>query len=142
LSQFFTFSSSPDWHFLGVAGDCGIALGNHSSSPSAMISVIRAKEVVQAKIAEAMEHAAIKEAQDKRERDQEAAKVETTSAVVAPTLNSQAECREGEMEDPEAIIVASLSKEKKKAPKVMLPPRTNLRSTPARQARALNLVQQ
>jgi hypothetical protein len=47
------------------------------------------------------------------------------------------------MEDPEAITVASMSKEKKKkAPKVMLPPRTNLRSTPARQARALNLVQQ
>jgi ethanolamine utilization cobalamin adenosyltransferase len=108
-----------------------------------MILVIRAKEVVQAKIAEAMERAAIKEAQDKRERDQEAAKVETTSAVVVPTLNSQAECHDVEMEDPEAITVASMSKEKKKkAPKVMLPPRTNLRSTPARQARALNLVQQ
>jgi hypothetical protein len=52
-------------HFLGVAGDYGIALGNHSSSPSAMILVIRVKEVVQAKIAEAMERAAIKEAQDK-----------------------------------------------------------------------------
>jgi hypothetical protein len=107
-----------------------------------MILVIRAKEVVQAKIAEAMERAAIKEAQDKRERDHEATKVETTNAVVAPTLNSQVECREGEMEDPEAITVASLSKEKKKAPKVMLPPRTNLHSTPARQARALNSLQQ
>jgi hypothetical protein len=69
LLQFLTFSSLPDLHFLGVAGDCGIALGNHSSSPSAMISVIRAKEVVQAKIVESMGRAAIKEAQDKRERD-------------------------------------------------------------------------
>jgi hypothetical protein len=46
-------------------------------------------------------------------------------------------------DEMESVTVASLIKEKKKkAPKVVLPPRTNLRATPARQARASNLVQQ
>jgi hypothetical protein len=114
-----------------------------SFSPSTLISMIRAKEVAQAKIAEASERAAIREAQKKLDMAQEASKMETTYLAAPPNSTSQAGCRDEELEDLEAITVASLNKgKKKKAPKVLLPPRTNLRSTPARQARALNLVQQ
>jgi hypothetical protein len=43
-----------------------------------------------------------------------------------------------EIGNPDDILVASLKRHKtKKAPRVALPPRTNLRATPARQARAL-----
>jgi hypothetical protein len=69
LAPFLTFSASLDLHFLGVADDCGIVLGSHSSSLSAMLSMLRAKEVCQAKIAEALERAAIKEAQQKLESE-------------------------------------------------------------------------
>jgi hypothetical protein len=93
--------------------------------------VIRAKEVAQAKIAEAMEVAAIKDAQ-------ETPTVEPTSAVAPSISTSQAERQDEEVGDPESITVASLTKGiKRRVPKVVLPPRTNLRSTPARQARAL-----
>jgi hypothetical protein len=40
LASFLTLSASPNLHFLGVANDCGIVLGSHSSSASEMLSVI------------------------------------------------------------------------------------------------------
>jgi hypothetical protein len=105
--------------------------------------MIRAKEVCQDKIAEALERAAIKEAQQKLESEQETPGVLPTRAVGTPAEIPQAEGHEVNVDDLEAVTVASLIKgKKKKAPKVVLPPRTNLRSTPACQARALNLVQQ
>jgi hypothetical protein len=59
-SQFLAFSSTPDLHFMGVVGDCGLVLGDgfSSPSPSTLLSVIRAKEIAQAKLAEAIEVAA------------------------------------------------------------------------------------
>jgi hypothetical protein len=143
LAPFLSLSASPDLHFLGVADDCGIVLGTHSSSASKMLSLIRAKEVCQAKIAEALEKAATKKAQLEKELLQENSGAPSTSAVGAPTVSTQGEGHIASMEEMESVTVASLIKEKKKkAPKVILPPRTNLRATPARQARALNLVQQ
>jgi hypothetical protein len=143
LAPFLSLSASPDLHFLGVADDCGIVLGTHSSSVSEMLSLIRAKEVCQAKIAEALERAAIKKAQLEKELLQEDSGAPSTSAVGVPAVSTQGEGHIASMDEMETITVASLIKEKKKkAPKVVLPPRTNLRATPARQARALNLVQQ
>jgi hypothetical protein len=108
-----------------------------------MLSIIRAKEVCQVKIAEALERAAIKKAQQERDSVLETPGVPPTSVVGAPAVCSQVEGRNAKLDELEAVMVASLIKEKKKkAPKVVLPPRTNLHSTPARQARALNLVQQ
>jgi hypothetical protein len=79
----------------------------------------------------------------KRDSEQETPGVLPTSAVGAPAETSQAEGRHADLDEFEAVTVASLLKgKKKKAFKVVLPPRTNLRSTPARQAWALNLVQQ
>jgi hypothetical protein len=143
LAPFLSLSASPDLHFLGVADDCGIALGTHSSSASEMLALIRAKEVCQAKIAEALERAATKKAQLEKELLQEKSGAPSTSAAGAPAVSTQGEGHTASMEEMESVTVASLIKEKKKkAPKVVLPPRTNLRATPARQARALNLVQQ
>jgi hypothetical protein len=108
-----------------------------------MLSLIRAKEVCQAKIAEALERAAIKKAQQERDLMQEDSGVPSTSVVEAPAVCPLVEGRNAELDEMETVTVASLIKEKKKkAPKVVLPPWTNLRATPARQARALNLVQQ
>jgi hypothetical protein len=143
FAPFLTLSTSSDLHFLGVADDYGIVLGSHSSSASKMLSIIRAKEVCQAMIAEVLERATIKKAQQERDSELETPGVPPTSVVGAPVDCSQAEGRNADLDELEAITVASLIKEKKKkAPKVVLPPRTNLCSTPARQARALNLVQQ
>jgi hypothetical protein len=63
--QFLAFSFMPDLHFMGVVDDCGLVLGDgfSSPSPSAFLSVIRAKEIAQAKIAEAIEAAAQQDGQ-------------------------------------------------------------------------------
>jgi hypothetical protein len=69
--------------------------------------------------------------------------VEYTSVGTAPLIQPQAECLAEETGDPETIMVASLSKKRKqKGPAISLPPRTNLRPTPARQARALKIGSQ
>jgi hypothetical protein len=49
-SKFEAFSSTPDLFFLGLAKDCGLSLGDSSTSPSTVLSVIRARELVQAKL--------------------------------------------------------------------------------------------
>jgi hypothetical protein len=85
-SNFTAFSSTPDLFFLGLAEDCGLSLGDVESSPTTVLSVIRARELAQANLAEAAER--------------------------------------------QAQLDAAKSKESSNA----LPPRTNLRSTPARQA--------
>jgi hypothetical protein len=108
-----------------------------------MLSLIRAKEVCQAKISEALERAAIKKAQLEKDLPQEDSGAPSTSAVGESAVSTQGEGHMASMDKMETVMVASLIKEKKKkVPKVVLPPRTNLRATPARQARALNLVQQ
>jgi hypothetical protein len=108
-----------------------------------MLSIIRGKEVCQVKIAEALERAAIKKAQQEQDSMLETPGVPPTSVVGALAVCSQVESCNAELDELEAVMVASLIKEKKKkVPKVVLPPRTNLRSTLARQARALNVVQQ
>jgi hypothetical protein len=54
-SKFEAFSSTLDLFFLGLAKDCGLSLGDSSTSPSTVLSVIRAREFAQAKLAEAAE---------------------------------------------------------------------------------------
>jgi hypothetical protein len=130
-------------HFLGLAGDCGIVLESSSLSSAAALSVVRAREVAQAKLVEAIDRAASREAARAAETSQQASQVESTSVGTAPMTQPQAECLAEETGDPETITVASLSKKRKqKGPAMSLPSRTNLRSTPARQARALKIVSQ
>jgi hypothetical protein len=140
---YIALSSFPDLHFMGLAGDCGIVLGNSSLSSAAALSVVRSREVAQAKLVEAIDHAASREAARAAETSQQASQVESTSVGTAPMTQSQAECLAEETGDPETITVVSLSKKRKqKGPAMSLPARTNLRSTPARQARALKIGSQ
>jgi hypothetical protein len=78
-----------------------------------MLSLIRAKEVCQAKIAEALERAAIKKAQQERELLQEDSGAPSTSAVGAPAVSTQEEGHIASLDEMETVTVASLIKEKK-----------------------------
>jgi hypothetical protein len=103
LPPFLSLSASPDLHFLGVADDCGIVLGTHSSSASEMLSLIRAKEVCQAKIAEAIERAAVKKAQQERELLQEDSGAPSTSAVGAPAVSTLDEGHIASLDEMEMV---------------------------------------
>jgi hypothetical protein len=50
-SKFVAFSSTPDLFFLGLAEDYGLSLGDSVNSPIAVLSVIQARELAQAKLA-------------------------------------------------------------------------------------------
>jgi hypothetical protein len=142
-SDYIALSAFPDLHFMGIAQDCGLVLGNPSMSSVAVLSVIRAREVAQAKLTEASDRAAAMEAARVADTSQKAAEGECTSVGTRPPTPEANEAQVEETGDPEFITVASLSKkckQKKSVPK--LPTRTNLRSTPARQARALLNVSQ
>jgi hypothetical protein len=112
--------------------DCGLVLGNSSLSSAAVLSVVQSREIAQANLVEAIDRAAASEAARAAEAAQQAVQEESTSVGTFPPAQSQPECLAGEIGDPESITVASLAKKRKqKGPAVKLPPRTNLRSTPA-----------
>jgi hypothetical protein len=128
----------PDLHFMGLVDDCGLVLGNSSLSSATVLSVVRSREIAQAKLVGAIDRATAKEAARAAEASQQAVQEKSTSVGTFPLAQSQPECLAREIGDPESITVTSLSKKRKqKGTSVKLPPRTNLRSTPARQARAL-----
>jgi hypothetical protein len=145
-SRFTAFSSTPDMFFLGLAEDCGLSLGDSITSPSSVLSVIQARELAQAKLAEAAERQALLEAAKAAESasdPQLSTQQENTSVVPPAQFSPKAWCQGEETGDPESITVASLAKRKKRKSSVLpLPPRTNLRSTPACQARAASGVSQ
>jgi hypothetical protein len=64
--------------------DCGVLLGDSSVSPSALLSVVRAKELAQTKIAEAIERAATKEVAKAAEDSKTHPQLTPTSVVVSP----------------------------------------------------------
>jgi hypothetical protein len=139
-SKFTAFSSTPDLFFLGLVEDCGLSLGDVASSPIAVLLVIRARELAQAKLAEAAERQAQLDAAKTKESsvEHQPSTLQGNTSVVPPNqVPPTAGCQEENYGDPETITVASLAKKKKrKTLSTALPPRTNLRSTPARQARA------
>jgi hypothetical protein len=137
-SAYIALSAFPDLHFMGLANDRGLVLWNSSLSSTAVLSVFCAREVAQAKLVKAIDRAAAKEVARVAEASQQAAQGESTSVGTRPPTQSKTEAQAKEIGDPEIIMVASLSKtHKQKRSALKLPPRTNLRSTPARQARAL-----
>jgi hypothetical protein len=93
-----------------VVGDCGLVLGDGFSSPApaAFLSIIRAKEVAQAKIAEAIEAAALQERQQAQDKASTAMADEHTSVAGASNPQSQAERQAEEVGNPKDILVASL----------------------------------
>jgi hypothetical protein len=83
-SKFVAFSSTPDLFFLGFAEDYGLVLGDSSMPSSFVLSVIRARELAQAKIAKAAEREAMMEAARAAETatgSQSSAQPEHTSVV-------------------------------------------------------------
>jgi hypothetical protein len=137
-STYIALSAFPDLHFMGLAQDCGLVLGNASLSSAAVLSVVRAREVAQAKLTEASDLATAKEAARVAEASQMAAEGVSTSVGTRPPSQAANVAQVEETGDPETITVASLSKKRKQKKAVLkLPTRTNLHSTPARQARAL-----
>jgi hypothetical protein len=72
-STYIALSAFPDLHFMGLANDCGLVLGNSSLSSAAVLSVVRAREVAQAKLVEASDRAAAKEAARVAEASRQAA---------------------------------------------------------------------
>jgi hypothetical protein len=144
-ASFLAFPEFLDSHFLGVAQDCGPILDAetfHAKPSSPALSLIRAKEQVQAKLAEAIEKAyLLRQAAEERDRVETQPSATSTRVVPSVPLCPEAACQGDEGGNAESIMVASLIKPKRKI-NVTRPspaPRTNLRVTPARQARAAAL---
>jgi hypothetical protein len=98
---------------MGLANDCGLVLGNSSLSSAAVLSVVRAREVAQAKLIEASDLAAAKEAARVVDASQKAEEGESTSVGTRPPTQSEKEDQVEETGDPETITVALLSKNRK-----------------------------
>jgi hypothetical protein len=115
ISQFLAFSSTPDLYFMGVVGDCGLALGDGFStpSPSTLLSVICAKEVAQAKLAVAIEVTT----QQVRQQASDAAAAslcEEPTSAVGTSISLPQEVHPAEyIGNPDDILVASLKRQKK-----------------------------
>jgi hypothetical protein len=82
--DYIALSAFPDFHFMGLAEDCGLVLGSSSLSSAAILSVVHSREVVQAKLLEAIDRIAIKEAAMAPKAIQPSAKVESTSVGTTP----------------------------------------------------------
>jgi hypothetical protein len=147
-TAFLALPSLPDLHFLGVALDCGLRFDLLFGSPTAVIYLVRAKELAQAKLTEAIATQQIVEESKKRAEALAQAQPSYPPAATGTDAQdpqpSSAECADGVAGDPELILLSSLcsSSKRKKKMQVDFGPRTNLTDTPARQARAFASVQQ
>jgi hypothetical protein len=134
-----TFAAFPAFdvaHFLGVAADSAVVFDSSFGSPREILSLIRAKEIAQACLAEAIVKAKAEQARVLEARQQELASVAGSSGSSKDQI-AEAAIQEAQPES----VVAELErgeKKKRKAGAQVLPPRTNLRNTPARQARMNN----
>jgi hypothetical protein len=129
----------PDSVFLGIAADSGIAQCPVSTGEASFVSLIRAKELAHAAIVEASERLALAKARKSAEEAEAHAQGQVLGGSSADPLAAgitAAEC-------PASVAVPGVSKKSKKCgPSSSLPPRENLRMTPARQARAAERVSQ
>jgi hypothetical protein len=143
-ADFVLLSSLPDDRLLVVASDSGIALLPGVGSAGDLISLVKAKELAQAALAQA-QALAIKRAEEESIRAAEAILNVTasTSAVDVPVpppvlcpTNSDSPIR------PEGKCVPGIPKPKLVTKKSLISPLAPrlLRKTPARQARASPLV--
>jgi hypothetical protein len=138
--QFIDFSSTSDLVFMGIAEDCGIMLRDSRCSPADLISLVRAKEIAQAKLAEAIEREAAKVVATEVEPPSAQSQRDPTSVVGAPPHAPQTESLGGESTIADICVAPSGStRRKRKLSTPSVPLRPNLRPTPARQARALQM---
>lgn len=132
-SDFLVLDAMPDDLLLQLAFDMGLALDSYSGSLSELLSLIRAKELAQAKLAEAQVRAAEAATLHKEDEDQcardKAADVELASG---PALSHPGAGEGTSMASPNNLL-----KPKPKQKNLLatpLGPLSNLRKTPARQA--------
>jgi hypothetical protein len=118
-SKFAAFSSTLDFFFLGLAADCGLTLEDSTMPSSSVLSVIRARELAQAKIAEATEREALlaaARAVESATGAQTSAQQENTSAVPPAQLSPMAGCHREEARDPETKTMARWPRERRGKP--------------------------
>jgi hypothetical protein len=139
FDDFLAFPATPDSVFLGIAADSGIAQCPVSPGEVSFVSLIRAKELAQAAIAEASEHLALAKARKSAEEAEALAQGQVLGGSSVDPLAAgitAAEC-------PASAALPDVSKKlKKHGLTSSLPPRENLRMTPTRQARAAERVSQ
>jgi hypothetical protein len=109
-----------------------------SSGEVSFISLIRAKELAQAAIAEASEHLALAKARKIKEEAEAHAQGKVLGGSSAGPLadgTTTAECPDSAADAPGVGVMSAVGKKmKKRVLTSSLPPRENLRMTPARQA--------
>jgi hypothetical protein len=139
---FVSFPAFSDEHFLGVASDSSLVFDSSFGSPRQVISLVRAKEVAQALLAEAIVKASV------AQQAQSAPDVSSAPAIPSATVQHDSELMPTLSDSvPQAQWEVCQQKEqvkgkKRKAVAQVLGPRLNLRNTPARQARASSQVSQ
>jgi post-segregation antitoxin (ccd killing protein) len=109
-----------------------------ASSPSSLLSLIRAKELAQARLTEAALKAKSKEEEAQKLEQNQAENVANPASAAQDLSTKGAPSKAGT--DPERITLADIAKSsrttRRKKGEIFMGPRPNLRDTPARQARA------
>jgi hypothetical protein len=131
---FVAFPEFDDAHFLGVAADSAVVFDSSFGSPREILSLIRAKEIAQACLAEAIVNAKAEQARVLEARQQELASVAGSSGSSKEQIVESA-VQGTQKSASVALEPQKCEKKKRKAGAQVLGPRTNLRNTPARQAR-------
>jgi hypothetical protein len=138
--DFLAFPSTPDSVFLGIALDSGIAQCCASLGETPFVSLIRAKERAQAAIYEASERVALAKARNLAEESESQAQGHLpggTSAGPPADGTTKAVCPSSAAGAPGVGVVSAVTKKtRNRVLASALPPRENLRMTPAHQARA------
>jgi hypothetical protein len=139
-ADFVLLSSLPDDRLLAVAADSGIALLPGVGSAGYLISLVKAKELAQAALAQAQALAA-KRAEEESIRAAEAASIATTSTSAVDVSASSPVLRPVRSDSPirpDGHCAPGIPKLKRVAKKSLISPPAPrlLRKTPARQARA------
>jgi hypothetical protein len=136
---FFAFSEFDDAHFLGVAADSAVVFDSSFGSTREILSLIRAKEIAQACLVEAIVKAKAEQAGVLDARQQELASVAGSLGSSKEQLVESA-VQGSQKSDSVAGEPQKGEKKKRKAGAQVLGPRTNLRNTPARQAWMNNIL--
>ncbi|KAK1607663.1 hypothetical protein QYE76_031336 [Lolium multiflorum] len=135
---FLVLPSVSNSHLWGVARDAGLGLDVSTSSPSSLLSLIRAKELAQARLTEAALIAKLKEEEAQKQKQTQAESVAYPASVAQDLPTEDAPNVTGT--DPERITLAEMAKAsrttRRKKGEYSTGSRPNLRDTPARQARA------
>jgi hypothetical protein len=139
---FVSFPAFSDEHLLGVAADSSLVFDSSFGSPQQVISLVRAKEVAQALLAEAIVKASA------AQQVQPVPDVPSDPTVPSSTVQSDGGPM-ASLSDTAPLAQWDVCQQKvraknkkRKAVTQVLGPRLNLRNTPARQARASNQVSQ